>query len=144
MTQHRPAPVERPMSAMNMTPLIDVLLVLLIMFVMAVPVATHAVEVDTGHGPEVDRPIDPVRNKLVISGEDTLLWNGEAITLAKLQAVLEATTRMEPGPELQFEPDGMASYDLSARTLKVIKVAGVTKFGFVGNEKYRVLEREDD
>jgi biopolymer transport protein ExbD len=53
--------------------------------------------------------------------------------------LLADTTRMTPEPELQFEPEANASYDLSAKVLQVIKQSGVTKFGFVGNEKYRVF-----
>ena len=133
-----------PMLDMNMTPLIDVLLVLLIMFIITIPIATHSVDIDLpqGNPPPSDVDIDPVKNKLVISAEDRLLWNAEEITPNQLVTLLQETTGMMPEPELQFEPDQLASYDRSSKVLQIIKTSGVTKFGFVGNEKYRVFGKE--
>lgn len=133
-----------PMLDMNMTPLIDVLLVLLIMFIITIPIATHSVDIDLpqGNPPPSDLDIDPVKNKLVISAEDRLLWNAEEITPGQLVTTLQETTQMNPEPELQFEPDQLASYDRSSKVLQIIKTSGVTKFGFVGNEKYRVFGKE--
>lgn len=133
-----------PMLDMNMTPLIDVLLVLLIMFIITIPIATHSVDIDLpqGNPPPSDLDIDPVKNKLVISAEDRLLWNAEEITPNQLVTTLQETTQMVPEPELQFEPDQLASYDRSSKVLQIIKTSGVTKFGFVGNEKYRVFGKE--
>jgi len=130
-----------PMMDMNMTPLIDVLLVLLIMFIITIPVATHAVNIDlpqpNPNDPQQD--IDPVKNKIVLTQDGEILWNGEAINQGQLVRNLELTRDIEPEPELQFEPEALASYDLSARTLNIIKASGVTKFGFVGNEQYRTF-----
>ena len=129
-----------PMMEMNMTPLIDVLLVLLIMFIITIPVATHAVNIDLP-SPDPNPPpqdqIDPVVNKIVLSPEGEILWNGDAINQSQLVRNLNVTLNMQPEPELQFEPDANASYDLSVKVLNVIKASGVTKFGFVGNDKYR-------
>jgi biopolymer transport protein ExbD len=128
-----------PMMEMNMTPLIDVLLVLLIMFIITIPVATHSVDIDLPQPQPNDTPppIDPVKNKLVLTPQDQILWNGTAISEGQLVSTLGETTTMAVEPELQFEPEGMASYELSARVLDIIKKSGVTKFGFVGNDKYR-------
>jgi biopolymer transport protein ExbD len=128
-----------PMLDMNMTPLIDVLLVLLIMFIITIPVATHSVDIDLPQ-PDPNPPpvlIEPVKNKLVLTPQDQILWNGTAITEGQLRTILAESTKMTPEPELQFEPEALASYSLSARVLQDIKVSGVTKFGFVGNDKYR-------
>ncbi len=134
-----------PMLDMNMTPLIDVLLVLLIMFIITIPIATHSVDIDLpqGNPPPSDIDIDPVKNKLVITAEDRLLWNAVDITPGELVTTLQETTSMAVEPELQFEPDQLASYDRSAKVLQIIKSSGVTKFGFVGNEKYRVFGKDD-
>jgi len=133
-----------PMLDMNMTPLIDVLLVLLIMFIITIPVATHSVDIDLpqGNPPPQDIQIDPVKNKLVLTAADQILWNGEAINGGQLRTILAETTQMAIEPELQFEPEALASYDISARVLQTIKGSGVTKFGFVGNEKYRVFDKQ--
>lgn len=128
-----------PMMEMNMTPLIDVLLVLLIMFIITIPVATHSVDIDLPQ-PDPNPPpvtIDPVMNKLVLTVDNQILWNANPIDGAQLRTLLAQTLEMRPEPELQFEPEALASYDLSARVLNIIKASGVTKFGFVGNEKYR-------
>jgi len=128
-----------PMIDMNMTPLIDVLLVLLIMFIITIPIATHAVSIDLpqGNPPPSDIDIDPVKNKLVLTASDQILWNGDTIDQGQLVTLLQETTQFAVEPELQFEPEALASYDLSAKVLQIIKASGVTKFGFVGNEKYR-------
>jgi biopolymer transport protein ExbD len=129
-----------PMMEMNMTPLIDVLLVLLIMFIITIPVATHSVDIDLPTpSPPTDIIVEPVKNKLVLTASNQILWNGNAISQANLVALLQQSKDMQPEPELQFEPEARASYDLSARVLNLIKASGVTKFGFVGNEQYRVF-----
>jgi biopolymer transport protein ExbD len=130
-----------PMIDMNMTPLIDVLLVLLIMFIITIPVATHSVDIDlpSGETPPNDADVDPVKNKLMITEADELLWNGDPITEGQLVSLLAESLAMETEPELQFEPLGQSSYDKSAKTLRIIKASQVTKFGFVGNERYRVF-----
>ena len=128
-----------PMMDMNMTPLIDVLLVLLIMFIITIPVATHSVDIDLPQPQPTDTPppIDPVKNKLVLTPQDVILWNGTPISEGQLVQTLADTTKMTPEPELQFEPEALAGYDLSVKVLDDIKSSGVTKFGFVGNDKYR-------
>lgn len=132
-----------PMMDMNMTPLIDVLLVLLIMFIITIPVATHSVDIDLpqGNPPPQEIVVDPVKNKLILTQADQILWNGSAIDQGQLVTLLSDTTRMAVEPELQFEPEPLASYDITAKVLQIIKQSGVTKFGFVGNERYRTFAK---
>ncbi|WP_340588118.1 ExbD/TolR family protein [Erythrobacter alti] len=128
-----------PMMEMNMTPLIDVLLVLLIMFIITIPVATHAINIDLpAPDPNSNPPeVDPITNKIVLTPDNQILWNGESITQGGLVSNLQNSLNFAVEPELQFEPEANASYELAAQVLTIIKASGVTKFGFVGNEKYR-------
>ena len=132
-----------PMMEMNMTPLIDVLLVLLIVFIMSIPIATHAINIDLPQ-PSVDQTelVDPVVNKLVLSPAGEIVWNGTAISQNELVGNLQQMLTLPVEPELQFQPDPNASYDLSAKVLNIIKASGVTKFGFVGNEQFRSFGKE--
>ncbi len=130
-----------PMMEMNTTPLIDVMLVLLIMFIITIPVATHSIDIDLPTPSNVPtQNVDPIKNKIVLTPAGEILWNGESINQNQLVANLQQTLTFAVEPELQFEPEANASYDLSAKVLNIIKGSGVTKFGFVGNEKYRVFD----
>ena len=128
-----------PMMDMNMTPLIDVLLVLIIVFIMSIPVATHAINIDLpAPTPPPDVPLpDPVTNKIVITPQGEILWNGNPVNTNELVFQLNQTLTFAVEPELQFEPEANAQYELTANVLNIIKGSGVTKFGFVGNERYR-------
>ncbi len=133
-----------PMMEMNTTPLIDVMLVLLIMLIFTIPVATHSVDIDLPV-PNPNPPPDMVKptiNKIVLTPNNEILWNGTPIDQGTLVANLQTSLTFAVEPELQFEPEANASYDLSAKVLNIIKGSGVTKFGFVGNEKYRIFAKE--
>ncbi|QHL89505.1 biopolymer transporter ExbD [Sphingomonas changnyeongensis] len=127
-----------PMGEMNTTPLIDVMLVLLIMFIITIPIQTHAVKIDlpVDSGPQSTPPIDPVKNKVSVDTAGQILWNGAPIDEATLGLYLERTLAMNPEPELHVQPDANARYDVVDRVLAVIKKSKVTKMGFVGNEQY--------
>ena len=125
-----------PMMEMNTTPLIDVMLVLLIMFIITIPVATHAVNIDLPQPspPTNDVKIDPIKNKLVLTQTNQILWNGAPIDAGQLVSILQSTKAIDPEPELQFQPEEYASYEIANRMMKIITDSKVTKFGFVGNE----------
>jgi biopolymer transport protein ExbD len=126
------------MMDINTTPLIDVMLVLLIMFIITIPIQTHAVKLDLPQDQPNQQPppIDPVKNKIVISPADQVLWNGQPIDLARLRQYLDVTQTMNPVPELHLQPEPMARYELVDEVLAVTKRARVEKMGFVGNEAY--------
>jgi biopolymer transport protein ExbD len=128
-----------PMGEMNTTPLIDVMLVLLIMFIITIPIQTHAVKIDlpvNDPNQKNNPPIDPVKNKISVDPAGQILWNGAPIDEATLSLYLERTRAMNPEPELHVQPDANARYDVVDRVLAVIKKSEVTKMGFVGNEQY--------
>lgn len=127
-----------PMMEMNTTPLIDVMLVLLIMFIITIPVATHAVNIDlpSPNPPPSTIKLDPIKNKVVLTFDNKVLWNNQQVNNGQLVALLQQTLQMKPEPELQFQPEAGASYELAAAALNIIKASGVSKFGFVGNEQY--------
>lgn len=123
-----------PISALNTTPLIDVLLVLLIMLIVTIPAATNKLPVDLQSGPPKTTPDLPHRLDIAASG--ALAWDGRAITDAELTALL-ATTVATSGT-LQFRADEAARYERFASVLATVKRAGVTRLGFVGNEAMRL------
>ena len=125
-----------PMMDMNTTPLIDVMLVLLIMFIITIPVQTHAVKIDLPVPTDSESNVDPEKNKVMIDPAGTITWNGSPVDLAQLAQYLEQTKALPVEPELQFQPDPYARYIVVDRVLAVIKKSNVGKLGFVGNEQY--------
>jgi len=127
-----------PMMDINMTPLIDVMLVLLIMFIITIPIQTHAVKLDlpVDSPNNTPPPIDPVKNKVVITANGQILWNGAALNQDQLRQYLEASQQINPIPELHLQPEPEAKYELVDEVLAVTKRAHVEKMGFVGNEAY--------
>ena len=127
-----------PMLEMNMTPLIDVLLVLIIMFIITIPPQTHAVKLDLPQNDpnDIPPPIDPIKNKIVITQPGAILWNGAPVNQQQLRQFLDVTQQMDPVPELHLQPEPDARYELVDQVLAVTKKANVTKMGFVGNEAY--------
>ena len=128
-----------PMIDMNVTPLIDVLLVLLIMLIITIPPQTHAVKLDLPvNQPNVPPPpIEPVKNTVGVTAQGAITWNGTSITQDQLRSYLEVTQQMNPIPELHLQPDATARYELVDEVLAITKKAHVQKMGFVGNEYYQ-------
>ena len=127
-----------PMMDMNVTPLIDVMLVLLIMFIITIPIQTHAVKLDLPVNQQNPPPVvvDPVKNVLSINAQDQVLWNGSPVSMTQLRSYLDTTQQMNPVPELHLQPDATARYEIVDKVLAVTKQAHVQKMGFVGNEYY--------
>ena len=131
------ARVDEPIHELNTTPLIDVMLVLLIMFIITIPIQTHAVDVDLPTEPVTVRDFRPDVNKIAVDPDGTVRWNGAAIAMPELRATLDATVRLSRPPELQVEPHPEARYEAVDEVLAVIWRAVVQSMGFVGNERYR-------
>jgi len=122
----------------NTTPLIDVMLVLLIMFIITIPVQTHAVKVDLPTCANCPMPKASV-NMVTIDRTGRIAWNDTPITRQDLRYLLNRTQQMRPTPELHLRPDAGARYGTVDEVLAMIKRANVPKFGFVGNEAYANL-----
>jgi biopolymer transport protein ExbD len=124
-----------PMMDINTTPLIDVMLVLLIMFIITIPMQTHAVKVDSPVGPP-PRHSPPTRNEIAITSTNQVLWNGTPVDLGTLRRYLDQSQTLDPIPELQLRPASDARYETVDSVLAVTKRAHVARMGFVGNEAY--------
>jgi len=131
------APRARAIGEINVTPFIDVLLVLLIMLILAMPAPVHVTPVDLPGKPNT--PILPVlaENTIRIDPADRLLWNGVQVSADTLRVQVAAASALEDQPLLRFAPDAQASYDTAARTIALIKEEGAEGFAFVGNEQHR-------
>ncbi|MEY2919694.1 MAG: Biopolymer transport protein ExbD [Pseudomonadota bacterium] len=127
---------DEPMMEMNMTPLIDVLLVLIIMFIITIPVMTHAVKLDMPRPNNAPTQADPVVINLEIDFDGTVLWNGSPVTVDDLDAYFRREAAADPQPELHIRPNKRASYDVVARVLAAAQRNGLLKIGFVGNEQF--------
>jgi biopolymer transport protein ExbD len=127
-----------PFIDLNTTPLIDVMLVLLIMFIITIPMQTHAVKLDLPTCASCPPPRS-TKNEVVINAEGAILWNGLEVGESGLRYELALTKRMRPAPELHLRPDAEARYEIVDRVLADIKRAQIAKFGFVGNEAHANL-----
>jgi biopolymer transport protein ExbD len=127
---------DEPMMEMNMTPLIDVLLVLLVMFIITIPVMTHAVKLDMPRPTNAPKLAEPVVIQLEIDFDGTVLWNGTAVTVDDLDTYFRREAANDPQPELHIRPNKRASYDVVARVLAAAQRNGLLKIGFVGNEQF--------
>ena len=126
------------MAEINMTPLIDVMLVLLIIFIITIPVMTNAVKIDNPLPPPpnfVPPPPPPVIN-LSIDFDGTLMWNGTAVNRATMQGYIMQETNKDPQPEVHITVDKFAKYDVVAKTLADLQSRGMKKIGFVNNNLF--------
>lgn len=116
---------------LNITPLIDVMLVLLVMFIITLPAMTHKVPIDLPGGPNPNLPQET--HRLVLARGGSLTLDGRAVSDADLPARLKAM-RADPQAVLTMRTDPEARYERFDQTLAIVKRAGVTRLGFEGNE----------
>jgi biopolymer transport protein ExbD len=120
-----------PLAEINMVPLIDVMLVLLVIFIVAAPMLTHSVKVDlpqASSAPQVQKP-DAVQ--LALDGQGQHFWMGEAVDVEVLKARLAEASSRQPQPELHIRADRLVPYESVARLMSMAASAGLTKLGFV-------------
>lgn len=130
----RPA---EPISTINTTPLIDLMLVLLIMFILSVPVATHQVPLDLPNSAPPPEPLPPpLVHRLSLDASGRLDWNGRRIDDRQLPALAARVATDPNDPELHINVDPETRYERVDITLATIRRAGVTRLGFIGNERF--------
>jgi biopolymer transport protein ExbD len=123
----------RSYSDINVTPLIDVMLVLLIIFIITIPVMTHAVKIDIPL-PAIDPPPPAAVINLRIDFDGTLLWSATPVDRATMQGYISSEAQKMPQPEVHITVDKFAKYEIVAQTLADLQYRGLKKIGFVNNE----------
>ncbi|HEV2746752.1 MAG TPA: biopolymer transporter ExbD [Allosphingosinicella sp.] len=133
------APVEEPIGTLNTTPLIDVMLVLLIMFIVTIPITTHKVAVDLPQGPPNVKPVKPVVHRLELDAAGRLSWDGTPVPHARLPSLL-AAMRREPDGELHLRAHGDTPYVVVDQVLARVKRAGIERLGLIDNQRFADAE----
>jgi len=127
------------MCDINTTPLIDVMLVLLIMFIITIPVMTHAVKLDMPR--PTDAPPPPVQPEVIdieIDFDGTVVWNGSTISgMDQLESYFRQESQKDPQPELHLRPDKRARYGTVAQVLASAQRNRMKKIGFVNVSEFR-------
>jgi biopolymer transport protein ExbD len=126
------------MVEMNTTPLIDVMLVLLIMFIITIPVQTHAVKMNMPQNSQnVPPPKPPEIVRIDVDFDGTIGWNGELVpNRADLQARLYRLAQLPDQPEVHLRPNKLVTYKYVAMVMAEAQRLGVTKIGIIGNEQF--------
>jgi biopolymer transport protein ExbD len=119
------------MSEINMTPLVDVMLVLLIIFMLTVPVLTHAVKVDLPQAQSAANDIKPETVTLAVTADGTVYWDEDVVDAAALDARLAAAAARTPQPEVHIRGDRQVAYEHVMKAMAAAQRAGVKKLGFV-------------
>ena len=125
------------MVEMNTTPLIDVMLVLLIMFIITIPVQTHAVKMNMPVGPSTPPIKPPEIVRIDVDFDGTIGWNGTLVAnRADLENRLAMVAAMPEQPEVHLRPNKLVSYKVVAMVMASAQRLGVTKIGLIGNEQF--------
>jgi len=132
----------QPIATLNTTPLIDVMLVLLIMFIITIPLQTHKVKIDLPQGPVTEIPKEPETHQLAMDPASRLSWDGERVSEAALKERLASFRARDPEGHLLFQVAAETRYEDFDRVLADVKRAGIERLGFVGNAGYaQALDR---
>jgi biopolymer transport protein ExbD len=119
------------MNEINMTPLVDVMLVLLIVFMVTIPVIRHAVKIDLPHASSQKEDTKPAQIDVSVQQDGTVLWNGTPVDDAALRAKIASAAQATPQPELHLNADRKVAYEKVAQVMSAAQSGGLTKIGFV-------------
>jgi biopolymer transport protein ExbD len=122
-----------PMAEINMIPLIDVMLVLLVIFIITAPLLTHSVKIDLPKAASQPNLTRPDNIQLAVDTHGTVFWNGEAVDRVAWRARMQAAAERKPQPELHIHGDATATYGSIAGVLADAARAGLTRIGFVSS-----------
>ncbi len=122
---------QAPMSEINVVPLVDVMLVLLIIFIITAPLLTHSVKIDLPKAESNPNFTQPEHVELAIRADGSLFWNGETVQFEQLPSRFEATVTQTPKTELHIKADKLSHYEHVARVMSVAAKAGMAKIGFI-------------
>jgi len=120
-----------PMSEINMIPLIDVMLVLLVIFMITAPLLTHAIKIDLPKATAAVQQPKADKIEISIDGEGALFWNGEPIDLATIKTRFDTAALQSPSPELHLRADANTRYQILADLMASAGKAGLGKIAFV-------------
>ncbi|MDX3904153.1 MAG: biopolymer transporter ExbD [Pigmentiphaga sp.] len=120
-----------PQSEINMVPLIDVMLVLLVIFIITAPLLSHAVRIDVPQATSSPVDADPVKIDLAIDADGKVFWNDAAIALEELPDRFASVSKTEPQPELHLRADKNTRYEVLAQVMADASRAGLKRIGFV-------------
>jgi biopolymer transport protein ExbD len=125
------------MCEVNMTPLIDVMLVLIVTLIMTLPIQTHAVKLDMPPPTDLPPPLVlPEVYNLDIDFDDTVYWDGNKIDLAELEGYFRTESKKDPQPEIHLRPDKRSHYDTTAKVLAAAQRNNMQKIGFVNTTEF--------
>ncbi len=127
----------RPMAEINMVPLIDVMLVLLIIFIVTAPLLTHAVKLDLPKASSTPNVTKRENIQLAIDGEGRYFWNGELVTRPQLVEHFRNAAKIDPQPEIHLRADRTTQYQVLSEVLADSANAGLTRIGFVSDPSAR-------
>ncbi|MEM5387935.1 biopolymer transporter ExbD [Paraburkholderia phymatum] len=119
------------MNEINMTPLVDVMLVLLIVFMVTIPVIRHAVKIDLPHASSQKEDTKPAQVTVSIDADGNVLWDDQKISDDALQAKIAVAAQQNPQPELHLSADRKVAYEKVADVMSAAQAGGLTKIGFV-------------
>jgi biopolymer transport protein ExbD len=123
------------MNEINMTPMVDVMLVLLIIFIITVPVMKHAVNIDLPRASNVPQDAKPETIRLSVDAAGDYYWNENKVADAALQLQLKAAAVQNPQPELHIRGDKAVRYERVAAAMAAAQQAGIKKIGFITEPK---------
>ncbi|MBK8739897.1 MAG: biopolymer transporter ExbD [Betaproteobacteria bacterium] len=119
------------MAEINMTPLVDVMLVLLIIFMITIPVLNHSVKIDLPRAVNQPNQVKPQTINVAIDNDGKVYWNGFVIDEAAMKARIAQAAREEPQPELHLRADRKTEYERVARVMAAAQSGGLGKIGFI-------------